>query len=573
MATLGSYRVLGELGRGAVAQVYLASAQGVPGGGDLVVIKVLRNIPPEHMPTCLDEARAAGRLHHPSVVQSYEARQENGSLFMVTEYLHGPTLLDLRRADVPRVPLAIELDIACNVLDGLHHAHELAGAEGRPASVVHRDLWPGNVMITEHGDTKILDFGVAQAKDCIALTRAGSWRGKLGHLAPEQLRGQTVDRRTDVYAAGLMLCEGLVGRSPWGELGDVEISARLARNEVPPVHDFAAALPKGLRDICARATEARPEKRYASALEFRTVLLAYAQENDLLVPRAKLAAYIEGMFAEGRARIERMLKRRGTTRGRQTRGVPVVAAKTPTPTPVATITVAPPAPAAPSTPGPAVSPEEAIPPAPARETPATSAVARAPTSRRRVTAVAVGLSALAAVAVVAIARQHLAFPPAAEEHAPGALAPGPSPARAAPASPPVPTPTAAAERAEQPGDPLTDPYAAEDDHPVAAGPVAAEPVAAEPVAAASPPSPPTTPVRPTRSKAAGSRPRKPQRARAVIAPAAAASEAPPEQPRRWNGRKLDFESPYPSTGPAAPAAPAERTRRSIDRANPFGGPQ
>src|SRR6185369_2125755 len=102
--------------------------------------------------------------------------------------------------------------IVCSVLDGLHYAHELR-ADGTPLHMVHRDLSPENVIVTEDGEAKILDFGIAKANDSISQTQAGAFKGKLRSMPPEQLRGDRVDRRADVYAAGVMLCEGLTGQS------------------------------------------------------------------------------------------------------------------------------------------------------------------------------------------------------------------------------------------------------------------------------------------------------------------------------------------------------------------------
>jgi serine/threonine-protein kinase len=567
MAILGSYRVLGELGKGAVADVYLASASGPAGGGELVVLKRLRNLKPEQIAPFVDQVRLARRLHHPNIVQTTGIGQDKGATFIVLEYLDGPTLSDLRRLDIPHVPWATEIDIACNVLDGLHYAHELRAVDGKPLQLVHRGLSPEKVLVTERGDTKILDFGTASALDALGETQA-SGRDKLRSMAPEQLRGHGADRRADVYAAGLMLCEGLIGRSLWGDLGSVEIAARLARGEVPSVHDHASALPKNLRDICARATDARPERRYPSALEFRTALLAYAQENNLLVPRAQVAAYVEGMFAEGRERIETMVQAAAPGRGGQAPlMVPeLVLSSLDDPGGAAE--------AAPRRTGGAAAPSGSE-----RETPAIAMAPPAAAPSRRLPAVVMLLSALVPITIFVVARRNFGFPHVRDQPAP-ARAPTPVPAPAEPAEQPAPTPAPTAEPAAAlpPGPaPTAEPAAAPAPTPAPA--VESQLVVAEPAAAATTeanraahPAPALAPghAKPPVIKP----PRKPARA---LGASNAAAPAPPdaegprvEQPRLSNGRALDLDSPYPSTAPTPP--PPAKTNHNIDRANPFGGP-
>jgi tRNA A-37 threonylcarbamoyl transferase component Bud32 len=512
-SSLGKYRILGELGQGGMADVFLGATAGPPGFARLIVIKRLRNLGvPEQITMFVDEARIARRLHHPNIVRTHEIDQENGSHYIVMEYLHGPTLFRLRRAGGSQsaAPWPIEIDIACNVLQGLHYAHELTGLDGRPLRVVHRDLSPENVIVTRRGETKILDFGIAKAIDSISQTQAGAWKGKLRNMPPEQLRGERVDRRADVYAAGVTLWEGLTGRSLWGDLGNVEIAARLARADVPSVNDFATALPSALREICARAMEIRPENRYPSALDFRNALSAYAQRNDLVVPRAEMAAYVEGMFADERARIERIA---GAV-VLEADGEPVVALDlddlTPAPEPaepartrtrVASASAAR-TPAAPALPAP---PDSFAPPAPAR-------------ARRKVPLlVAAVLVPPTILATVWLAAPHR--PPVVEE--------------AAPRAPERPT---AGER-----------------------PVAVEPV---PVEMARPPraSSPGARTRPT--------PRRAARGPAVATSMAASEERTPREQPRAQERILDLDNPY--AGPRKPAAakpppPAP----TIDPTNPW----
>jgi serine/threonine protein kinase len=308
---LGKYRLIAELGQGGMADVYLAASEGLGGFHKLIVVKRLRNLEdPQHMAMFLDEARIARRLSHSNIVQTYEIGQENGAHFIVMEYLHGPTLQRLRRAAVAErgVPWAIEIEIMCHVLEGLHYAHELRAADGRPLHVVHRDLSPENVIVTQVGDTKILDFGIAKAIDSLSHTQAGFCKGKLKNMPPEQLLGEKVDRRADLFAAGVMLWEGLSGRPLWGNTGNAGIASRLAQGDIPSLADAGPGVPEELRAVCARALSVTPDGRYATALEFKAALVDYVRRNQLEVTRSQLAAFVEPLFAQERDRIDRIVQ-------------------------------------------------------------------------------------------------------------------------------------------------------------------------------------------------------------------------------------------------------------------------
>jgi serine/threonine protein kinase len=308
---LGKYRVLAELGHGGMADLYLAVSEGPAGFSKLFVIKRLRNADdPQHVAMFLDEARLAARLSHPNIVETYEIGEEGGAHFMVMEHLPGPTVQQLRQrhAGQGRIPAGFELEIMCNVLEGLHYAHELCGYDGRPLRVVHRDLSPENVIVTLLGETKVLDFGIAKTLDSLSHTEAGFYKGKLTKMPPEQMLGETVDRRADIFAAGVMLWEGLSGRSLWGDLGGPAIAHCLASRDIPPLSDFDTDVPPELIALCARAIHVDPEGRYPTAHEFRAELQGYMQRNDVAVSRAQLGVFVAPLFVDERERISKVLE-------------------------------------------------------------------------------------------------------------------------------------------------------------------------------------------------------------------------------------------------------------------------
>src|SRR5262245_26552316 len=192
---VGKYRILSELGRGGMSNVYLAVARGPGGVNKLVVLKaVLPELAsePGALTMFLDEARLAAQLNHPNVVQTYEVGTEGDRHVIVMEYLEGQSLSGiLRRADQANNPLslALHLRIVINALEGLHYAHELCAYDGAPLMLVHRDISPQNVFITYEGQVKVLDFGIAKATSSSTHTATGIVKGKIAYMAPEQIIG------------------------------------------------------------------------------------------------------------------------------------------------------------------------------------------------------------------------------------------------------------------------------------------------------------------------------------------------------------------------------------------------
>src|SRR6478609_2122263 len=206
---LGRYRLIAEIGRGGMAEVYLALLEGDLGFNKLLVLKRIRPElaeDPEMMAMFLDEARLSARLHHANVVETHEVAQEDGHTFMVMEYLEGQSLHRIlhRLRRHGGLPKAMHFQILADMLAGLHHAHELSDWDETPLGVVHRDVTPQNVFVTYDGRVKVVDFGIAKVRGASSETRAGVVKGKVAYMAPEQARGEPVDRRTDIFAAGVM---------------------------------------------------------------------------------------------------------------------------------------------------------------------------------------------------------------------------------------------------------------------------------------------------------------------------------------------------------------------------------
>jgi eukaryotic-like serine/threonine-protein kinase len=301
------FKLLVELGRGGMATVYLAVVRGPAGFNKLVVIKCLRPslaAEPEFLEMFLAEARLAARINHPNVVQTNEVGFDDGFYYIAMEYIEGPTLEAMVRKAGPGFPLGLHLHIIIQVLAGLHHAHELKDFDGHPVNVVHRDVSPHNIMISYDGNVKLLDFGIAKAADSSGNTRTGILKGKCAYMAAEQFGGHNVDRRADIFSAGICLWQAITGARLWKGLSDAEIFSRLSRGEIPSPKTVNPSLPDELVAICMRALALRPEDRFSSAASFAAALEQFVANNPRYqaTPR-QLATFVAETFAAERTQM------------------------------------------------------------------------------------------------------------------------------------------------------------------------------------------------------------------------------------------------------------------------------
>jgi serine/threonine-protein kinase len=272
------YRLIAEIGAGGMAEVYLAVREGPGGFAKLTCLKVLRSeyaCDPEMLAMFMAEARLAARINHPHVVQTFEVGESDGFHFIAMEYLEGQPYARLRpptRMDA--FPLDLRVKIIAEALEGLHAAHEMRGLDGVPLELVHRDMSPNNIFVTYDGVVKILDFGIAKAGAASQVTRSGVLRGTVGYMAPEQARGEALDRRADLYAVGVILWETLVGRRVWQGMNDIAIFNKLLHEKIPAPRSESPDVPEELDRICRRLLAPRDE-RYATALELQADLEKY----------------------------------------------------------------------------------------------------------------------------------------------------------------------------------------------------------------------------------------------------------------------------------------------------------
>jgi eukaryotic-like serine/threonine-protein kinase len=248
---LGRYALHGVIASGGMAVVHFGRLLGPVGFARTVAIKRLHPhlaADPEFATMFLDEARLAARIRHPNVVQTLDVVASEGELFLVMDYVLGESLGHLLRAasGAGRPPFRILSAIVSDLLHGLHAAHEATNERGEPLGLVHRDVSPQNAMVGVDGVSRVLDFGVAKANGQLRSTQEGRLKGKLSYMSPEQLSGAVVSRRTDIYAASVVLWEAMTGKRLFTAENEGELVARVLEARVdPPSYVMQQALGSG----------------------------------------------------------------------------------------------------------------------------------------------------------------------------------------------------------------------------------------------------------------------------------------------------------------------------------------
>jgi serine/threonine protein kinase len=276
---VGRYQLIGEIARGGMGIVYIAAAQGPAGFSKLVALKELKPDlvqDSDFLTMFLEEARLAARLSHPNIVQTNDVNEFEGRHFIAMEYLDGRSFYRVLRrfAALGGYPQRMALSALRDVLSALDYAHELRDFNGSPMGFVHRDISPHNIFITFDGHTKVIDFGIAKARDSSLETKTGVLKGRASYMAPEQLT-RRADRRTDIFSVGAILFEIITGRRLWQGLNEIEILGHLTTGDIPSVSTARPDTPPVLVQICQTALSARPEDRYSSAAEMRDAIDEY----------------------------------------------------------------------------------------------------------------------------------------------------------------------------------------------------------------------------------------------------------------------------------------------------------
>jgi serine/threonine protein kinase len=281
---VGPYTLLSHIATGGMGQVWAARMAGVGGFTRVCALKVIRaglSEDPNYVAMFLDEANVAAAVHHPNVCEVLELGEEDGMLFLAMEWVRGESLHALLAA-VPdgKLDPKVAARIVSDTCAGLHAIHEATDEEGAPLRAIHRDVSPQNIMLTADGHVKVTDLGISKsAKQLHRTTQRGKIKGKIAYVAPEQILGDSCDRRADVFAAGCVLYEATVGRKPFEGDTDVDTLRDIARGIYERPQDVLASYPVALAAIVEKALSLDPANRFPSAREFQLALEAWLNDN------------------------------------------------------------------------------------------------------------------------------------------------------------------------------------------------------------------------------------------------------------------------------------------------------
>jgi hypothetical protein len=275
---VGRYQIIDRLAVGGMAELFKATLTGDHGFEKLVAIKkILPHLATDKsfVEMFIDEARITAQLDHRHIVQVFELGTDADTPYIAMQYVDGLDVLALlrecARAQI-RLPADLAALIARDVLDALDYAHNALDTSGRALGIIHRDISPGNVLLSWRGDVKLTDFGIARAAERRHKTEAGTLKGKYGYMSPEQVSGAEVDPRSDIFSVGILLAEMVMARRLFTSTNDLDILLMVRDARLDRLHKYAAEFPHELRGLVMKALHRRPEERWQSAAQFRDAL-------------------------------------------------------------------------------------------------------------------------------------------------------------------------------------------------------------------------------------------------------------------------------------------------------------
>lgn len=293
------YKVLEKIASGGMAEVFRAESAGLEGFKKTVAIKrVLPHLSEkkQFIGMFLDEARLSAHLSHSNCVQVFDIGVGDNTYFIVMEYVDGCDLkavIETARKSGRGIPIEVASLICVRICEGLAYAHELRDGKGNNLGIVHRDMSPPNVLITRHGEVKIVDFGLAKAHSQLEKSEPGIIKGKFSYLSPEAALGQPIDARTDVFAVGIILWELLAGRRLFLGETDLETVRQVQSARVPPIRQFNPSATPEFEQVLARALARDPAERYATARDLGADLNALLFHFGRAVSSFDIAALVQ----------------------------------------------------------------------------------------------------------------------------------------------------------------------------------------------------------------------------------------------------------------------------------------
>ncbi|HEX3772400.1 MAG TPA: serine/threonine-protein kinase [Polyangiaceae bacterium] len=312
---LGKYTLVRGLATGGMAELFLAIHRGLGGFEKVVVIKRIlpaMNQDGGFIDMLLHEARVAATLSHPNLVQVFDVGMADGAYFIAMEHVHGRDLRaivrQMKRRNDSEFPLEHGLSVVLGVCAGLGYAHEKRDLEGAPLAIVHRDISPQNVVVTFSGDVKIVDFGIAKSAGRLGEeTASGRLKGKVPYMSPEQARGEPIDARSDLFAAGVLLFELTTGRRLFKAASEYETFKLICERDLPLPSSVRPGYPAELEAIVMRALARDPEARWQSAREMQAALEEFVRHGRVAASRTGLSRFMRTLFVDELARHDEAL--------------------------------------------------------------------------------------------------------------------------------------------------------------------------------------------------------------------------------------------------------------------------
>ncbi len=276
--SIGRYQIVDRLAVGGMAELFKATLNGDHGFEKLVAIKkILPHLATDRsfVEMFIDEARITAQLDHRHIVQVFELGNDADTPYIAMQFVDGLDVLALLR-ECARAQIRLPADlcalIARDVLDALDYAHNALDVSGRPLGIIHRDISPGNVLLSWRGDVKLTDFGIARAAERRHKTEAGTLKGKYGYMSSEQVSGSEIDARSDLFSVGILLAEMVMARRLFTSTNDLDILLMVRDARLDRLHKYASEFPIELRVLTVRALQRRPEDRWQSAAQFRDAI-------------------------------------------------------------------------------------------------------------------------------------------------------------------------------------------------------------------------------------------------------------------------------------------------------------
>jgi len=311
---IGRYTIIDRFAVGGMAELFKATLTGDHGFAKQVVIKkILPHLAKDQtfVEMFIDEARITAQLDHQHIVAVFELGTDSDTPYIAMQFVDGVDVLALLRECARtqiRLPPDIAALIARDVLDALDYAHNAVGVGGRSLGIIHRDISPGNVLLSWRGDVKLTDFGIARAAERRHKTEAGTLKGKYGYMSPEQVSGQEIDARSDLFSVGILLAEMVMARRLFTSTNDLDILLMVRDARLDRLHKYASEFPIELRVLTTRALQRRAEDRWQSAAQFRDALDEWLRRTTKITQR-DLAAFVGRVINAPTADLEAVATR------------------------------------------------------------------------------------------------------------------------------------------------------------------------------------------------------------------------------------------------------------------------